>query len=489
MRHRVTILALAALIVATGCQRRPDNVPVVVSAIGGPATVVDPARSRLTLPQALLLSGVAQGLVRFDAGGQVEPGLAARWIVLDEGRSFIFRLGDARWSDGSDVTAGQVVAALRRAVAASSANRLRPHLAVIDEIVEMTPQVIEVRLRSPRPGLLTLFAQPEMAIVDPTRRMGTGPFVLANDDGEGVLLRPAADPLAPADDGVEAEPEPEELVRLIGERPAMAIARFAERRSDLVSGGTFNDWPVLLQARIAPANRRIDPVNGLFGFQIATRDGFFASPDNREALAMAIDRQALTAALLPDWPTQESLLPEPYDIDGTPARPGWLAFDIDARRDAASVRVARWRADNEDALPELRIALPDTPGATLVWAHVASAFRAIGLSPLRVSADDPAELRLIDRVAPYDSARWFLVNACQPCGQGIVDMLAAARDARDPATRGRLLAQADAAFAADHAFIPVARPLRWSLVALRLRAWRDNPRGWHPLNHLRRSPT
>jgi oligopeptide transport system substrate-binding protein len=488
VRAAPVLLALAALLAGAGCQRRPDNVPVIVSAIGGPATIADPARARLTMPQALMLSGMAQGLVRFDAGGQVEPGLAARWIVIDDGRSFIFRLGDARWSDGSEVQAGQVVAALRRAVASGSANRLRPHLAVIDEIVEMTPQVIEVRLRSPRPDLLTLFAQPEMAILDPARRMGTGPMVATADDGEGVLLRPAPDPLADADI-VVPDPEPEEYVRLIGERPAMAIARFAERRSDLVSGGTFDDWPILLQARVAPANRRIDPAHGLFGLQVALREGFLATPDNREAVAMAIDRQALTAAFLPDWPIQESLLPEPFDAAGTPARPGWLAFDLAARRDAASVRVAQWRAANGGEAPAIRVALPDSPGGTLVWAHIAAGLRAIGLSPRRVAATDAAELRLVDRVAPYDSARWYLVNACQPCAESITETLLAARDAPDPAERGRLLADADAALTADHAFVPIARPLRWSLVALRLRAWRENARAWHPLNHLRRSPT
>ena len=44
---------------------------------------------------------------------------------------------------------------------------------------------------------------------------------------------------------------------------------------------------------------------------------------------------------------------------------------------------------------------------------------------------------------------------------------------------------ADAALATDTPFIPIARPLRWSLVAMRLRQWRPNTRAWHPLNRLR----
>jgi oligopeptide transport system substrate-binding protein len=48
-----------------------------------------------------------------------------------------------------------------------------------------------------------------------------------------------------------------------------------------------------------------------------------------------------------------------------------------------------------------------------------------------------------------------------------------------------LIAAADAALRDDVAFIPIARPLRWSLVALRLSQWHTNSRAWHPLNRLR----
>ncbi len=42
---------------------------------------------------------------------------------------------------------------------------------------------------------------------------------------------------------------------------------------------------------------------------------------------------------------------------------------------------------------------------------------------------------------------------------------------------------------ADAGFIPLARPLRWSLVATRLAAWQANARAWHPLNRLRPDAT
>jgi oligopeptide transport system substrate-binding protein len=106
-----------------------------------------------------------------------------------------------------------------------------------------------------------------------------------------------------------------------------------------------------------------------------------------------------------------------------------------------------------------------------------------------VAINAPADLRLIDTVAPYDSARWYLAIACQPCGEAAQTALEAARDAATLPERAAHLAEADAAITDDTSFIALARPLRWSLVALRLRQWQPNSRAWHPLNRLRPDTT
>lgn len=478
MRRLAPLIMLAAL---AGCDRRPDDVPVVVSAIG-PGTPRLSARpgDPLPLPAALYTASTAQGLVRFDAAGQVEPGLAERWIVIDEGRSYIFRLADAEWPTGERVTAREVVAGLRRAIA-NPRNPLRPHLSAIDEVVEMTPLVIEVRLSRPRPDLLPLFAQPELAIPGP--RGGSGPFRVERA-GSAPRLRPGYDPTAP-DDAPEA-PEAAELVQIRAERPATAILRFNERRSDYVTGGTFADWPLVDMADVSPPNRRLDPARGLFGLSVARRSGFLGAADRREAVAMAIDRTGLTRDFAPDWTPAETLLPDQLDSVTQPARAPWLAFDLDARRAAAEVRVAEWRAANGGSAPELTIAMPAGPGASRLAARLTADLASIGILARRAPPGTSADLRLVDLVAPYDSARWYLRMACQPCAQPIAEMLERARESGNLIERSRLLAEADLAMVQDVAFIPLAQPLRWSLVALRLREWRANARAWHPLNHLRR---
>lgn len=485
-----SLIGIGAALLA-GCNQRSDAGPVIVSAIGPRPILVDPASNRLTTPMRLLLDSTAQGLVRFDATGQIAPGLAERWIVIDDGMSYIFRLRDAEWSDGSKVTAAHVVEGLRRHVANRSRNPLRAYLTAIDEIVEMTPQVIEVRLKRPRPDLLMLFAQPELALMRNRPPRGSGPFRVAQTDPQtdattgnaSILLNPAFDPARSTTDDVEA-PGPQQSVQLIGERASRAIVRFAERHSDLVSGGTFVDWPLIKLADIAPANLRVDPAAGMFGLAIVNRDGFLEAAENRTALAQAIDRAALVSAFAPNWEPTEQILPATLDSASGPASSDWSSLSAADRREGARNRVLRWKETHEEPLV-LRIALPSGPGATILYGFVGAAFRSIGIEPRRVAYNAPADLRLIDAVAPYDSARWYLATACQPCSADTEEALMAARDANSLAERAARLAEADTLVTQDAAFIPIARPLRWSLVALRLRKWQGNARAWHPLNHLR----
>ena len=145
----------------------------------------DPARGPLAPPDKVLLQNVAQGLVRFDTAGNIVGGLAERWNVSDDGLSYIFRLETTNWPDGRKLTADQVARILKRATGPRSQNELKDTLGAVEDIVAMTDRVIEIRLTAPRPNLLALLAEPEMAVV--RNGVGTGPFVAATDKASGEL--------------------------------------------------------------------------------------------------------------------------------------------------------------------------------------------------------------------------------------------------------------------------------------------------------------
>ena len=467
-----------------GCDQPAVERTTAVSIIGAAPALRDFSRNAAAEPDRVYADTVAQGLVRFDAAGQIEPGLAARWIVIDDGRTYIFRLRRLRWPDGRIVNATDVAAALRRQLAARSRNPLAPYLTAVEAVRAMTPDVVEVDLSRPRPDLLKLFAQPELAVIRRvgTARLGTGPYLPGARDP--LLLSPRPEPDRAQD---EQEPLATRRLRLLGERAATAILRFREGTSDLVMGGTFVDWPLLALAEVERRDIRIDPAAGLFGLAVDATEGFLAEPAGRTAVAEAIDRTALLAAFSRQWVATEQLLPDALDSAAAPAIGSWAALSQDDRLSDARRIAAEWRV-RTGVVPTVRIALPEGPGGTRLWAHLAGDLLNAGIHAERVALDATAELRLIDAVAPYDSVRWYLAAACPACGPDVATAIDAARTAPTLAERASASAAADAALAAQVGYIPIGRPFRWSLVARRLRAWTANDRAWHPLNHLVEPP-
>src|SRR3954462_5570985 len=119
MRGFAFLVAAMLLVLAGGCRGGATG-PGPVSAVGAAAPAANPNREPLDAPSAFLLQSVAQGLVRFDATADIEPGLAQSWIVSNDGLRYTFRLKRAKWPDGSPITADQVVARLKAAGAPGS---------------------------------------------------------------------------------------------------------------------------------------------------------------------------------------------------------------------------------------------------------------------------------------------------------------------------------------------------------------------------------
>jgi oligopeptide transport system substrate-binding protein len=482
---RTIVLAIGALL-ASACTPADDPNRIDISVIGQPPKLGDPDREDLDAARSTLMRETAMGLVAYDASGQIEPALGESWIVTDDGRSVIFRIHRMRWPDGSEVTGDEVAASLNRAIAANSQNRLKPLLNAIDAVVGMTGRVVEIRLKAPRPSLLQLLAQPELGIR--RRGAGLGPWRITGREGGAFVLRPAPDM---ADEGVQDAPKDEREIHLKGGRAALAVARFVHGQSDLVLGGTLADWPIVQAAGLADGNRlRRDPVEGLFGLAVMPRTTFLKERSLRQALAMAIDRGALVDGLsVPRWTPIERLLPAQLDSGQLPAIADWTGNTIDERRAIARQRIGSWQSAR-GKVAALRIALPSGPGMRVVFSRLAADWARIGITAVRVPmTDDNADLRLIDEVAPNTSANWYLTRT--GCGYGLVcsapgDIaLKEARAAPTLGQRSAAIARADAAYADNAGYIPLGKPVRWSLVGQPLTLYRDNSFGVHPFAELR----
>ena len=465
-----------------GCSPEASG-PVVVSVIGTPADLARPLDNLPDPGAKLILETTAQGLVAFDASGEILPGLAQRWIVEDDGRSYIFRLRRATWPDGDKVTAGDVARLLMTRI--ETLRRLDPDgpLDAVETVVPMTGEVIEIRLVAPRPYLLQMLAQPQMGLL--SREGGTGPYRLERSGG---AIR-----LTPVDEGASEEvPSPNRTRMVRAERAALAVVRFREGKAALVLGGRFADLPLLVPAGVDRDTVRIDPVQGLLGLAVTGKGKLLDDDGARRAINMAIDRNQLPI-LFPvgGWAITDQLVPAQIDLTQPPARPDWATLSLEDRRAQGRAVMKRWRAEHGDP-PPLRVALPDGPGATSLFGLVRHDLAMIGLNAERVGMTAQADLRLIDEVAAYDSALWYLgrVGCARKvhCSTQAEAQLQSANLATNLADRMALITQAAAMMQAHDGYIPLGAPVRWSLVSRRLTGFMPSPRARHPLNHLFRAP-
>lgn len=448
--------------------------------IGGHPKLRDPALGPLAPPDAVLVQNVAQGLVRFDANGNIVAGLAERWNVSDDGLSYIFRLAAIEWPNGRKITAQQVAKILKRSISSSSANPLRDTLGAVEDIVAMTDRVIEVRLRAPRPNLLALLAQPEFGIL--RDGMGTGPFRLAPQPGPAGQLHLVRDVLA-ADEDVARRDE----VLLDGAAAEAAIGAFAAAKADLVLGGTFADLPYAQRVRLPRNSLRFDPAMGLFGLVPVRAGEALDEPDVRRLLSQSIDRDALIAALRVAGLAPRATVLQP-GLEGVPdPRPlPWAETPVAERRPALIAEAARIFGATER--PTLRLLLPKGPGGDILFNRLAADWGGLGFKVERAASAAAADLRLIDAVAPSSSPAWFLrqfrcefVPVCDPEADTLLD---AARDSPVPAQRAALLAQAAGRIDDAQLFIPIMAPVRWSLVSDRVEGFAGNRYARHTLTGL-----
>ncbi|MDB5700519.1 MAG: transporter substrate-binding protein [Sphingomonadales bacterium] len=484
--RRFAHIALYASLMLGGCGQRGQDDVLVASVIGSAPRVGDPDRAPLTAAGAELMRATRQGLVAFDSNGQVEPALAESWTFTRDGLSAIFRIKRLRWANGGEVTGSQVAASLNRAIATNSRNALKPLLTSIETVIGMTDRVVEIRLKVPRPNLLELLAQPELAI----RRhgFGTGPWAMSDTLGGAMTLSPVKNDDDPATDEIILPPVARVILR--GERASVATARFMARRGGFVMGGTLGDWPIAQAADLKSGVVRVDPADGLFGLAVSPRGPLLQDGGMRIALSMAIDRDVLVAGFgVPRWQAIERLLPSQLDSAQPPASPMWTTVTMAGRRTEAQRRVAAWVALHGPIAP-LKVALPDGPGMKILFARLTADWRTIGVDTVRVAHDAPdADLRLIDEVAPNASANWYLTrtgcDAGLACDAAVDAALKASRAAPDLAHRSIEIAAADAAAAENAAYIPLSRPVRWSLVDPGLTGFHENSFAVHPLAELR----
>lgn len=145
-----TTLAEAAGVLTIG--RREDS------------TTFDPIKTAQNVDN-WVFSNVFDVLIRVDkTGTKLEPGLAESWTVSDDGLTYTFMIRDAKFSDGSPITAGDAAFSLLR-IRDNKGSLWSDSYKVIDTAQAADDRTLVVRLKNPSAPFLSTLALPNVSVL------------------------------------------------------------------------------------------------------------------------------------------------------------------------------------------------------------------------------------------------------------------------------------------------------------------------------------
>lgn len=454
-----------------------------------------------------------EGLTAWTADGKIIPGAAASWDMSADRLAWIFHLRPGlAWSDGTKLTSGDFVYAMRRAVDPATASPYAAALLPLRNAREITegkakPEMLGVsapdehtlrlELVEPTPFLPGLMAQPiafplPRAAIERWSRDWTRPEHMVSD-GPFKLARWVPQ----AEITLEKNPNYHDAATVGLDRVRWLLAddrraglrryRAGELDSAALAAEDYN-WATtekpnelrsvdLLATRYLVVNMNHDPLGH--------------DERLREALSLALDRDLLVARI--DTRGQRAawgLVPDGIE--------GYSAARFAYASQPAADRLARAKQLLADATGGKRLKISLMVERDDIDHRIAEGLRALWQSvlPVDVTLDETEwrvfnaayhqgnyEVALAGWYADYADAWNFLadwrteagpLNAAGYKGPEFDRLMDRARRA-DGAERLSLLSQAEARLLADHPIIPVEFVVSQKLVSPRLKGWGPDP--------------
>ncbi|AUX77607.1 MULTISPECIES: ABC transporter substrate-binding protein [Sinorhizobium] len=339
MRTLFVLLTTVALGVAATLN--PAHAEVLKVAGPWEITGIDPAQTGYVFSRLQ----VAETLVTANHNGKIVPALADRWSVSGDGLTWRFTLREnARFHDGTPVTAETAAASLTRALAGVGVLSQAP----LAEITSEGRDVV-IRLTKPFSALPAYLVHFSTIVLAPssydaagkvTQIVGSGPYKVKS------LTAPARLELQASGGWWGGKPAIEEVSYLaVGQGETRAL--MAESgEADLV----FSMLPVSVDR--LKANLKLDvqiaTIPRTRVLKVNAASPFFDQVEERQAISAAIDRVGITKVILRN-----------ADLAATqlfpPAMKGWNSRDIpplvrDVDRAKELLAAAGWKAGSDGVL-------------------------------------------------------------------------------------------------------------------------------------------
>jgi oligopeptide transport system substrate-binding protein len=317
------------LSVMIGCVgERAEEEGVLRLGNGGEPRDLDP-HTVTGVPEATILSALMEGLVMFHPETDTipYPGVAERWDVSEDGRTWTFFLREtARWSNGDPVTAEDFVYAWRRVLNPELGNEYADWLYLIEGaeafhrgqsedpatvgITARSPEIFEVVLTRPVADFLqVLLNHTFLPVHRPTIEAFGGPGVRASGwtapgshVGNGAFKLVKWEP----NSVIRVEPNPHYWDAGVVRLKAIEFYPIEDENTELrafESGQLHvtNSVPVGMRTHYAekfPERIRFDPFAGVYYLKMNTTRPPLDDQRVREALSLAIDRRQIVQSIL-----------------------------------------------------------------------------------------------------------------------------------------------------------------------------------------------
>jgi len=354
IKRNVLLSALAGatlLIASTAAQAEM----VLHRGNGAEPETLDPQKST-GVTESNIQYELLEGLTTYSTDGQVVPGVAEKWDVSDDGKTYTFHLRDSKWSNGDPVTAQDFVYSFERLVDPATASDYAPIADIISGaeqirkgeekdltklgVTAVDDKTLKVTLAKSTPYFLAAlrhssFLPVNKATVDkfaqdwtkPGNFVGNGAFTLQEWTPQSSLTVVKNPNYYDA-----ANVKLDKIVYYPTEDIAEEFKRFRNNELDITYEVPSD------QIKYIEANMKDEyeakPYLGTYYYVVnLTREPLGKSRDLREALALGIDRE-----LIADKVTNNSFLPAYSWV--APGTPGYETQYVDFKDWSKEKRLA-----------------------------------------------------------------------------------------------------------------------------------------------------
>jgi oligopeptide transport system substrate-binding protein len=510
--HRLLLLTIALSVVsACGSSDNTElSSSVLNRGISSDPESLDAHKAR-SLQAADVLRDIGEGLVSFTATAELTAGAAESWDVSDDGLRYTFHLRpDAKWSNGDTVTAAHFVFALERLVDPKTAAFYAQFVSEITDLEAGDDQTLIITLQRPTPYLLSLLAHPATfpmhpgslaehgdSFARPGNLLSNGAYVLANwIPGSVITIKRNEHYWNNASTAID------EVRHHVLTQEMTELARYRAGEIDVTGAVPPDSFEQVRQER--GDELHVAPYLNLYyyGYNL-TKPPFKDSPELRQALSMAIDRDLLVEKILGRGETAAYSWVPPGINNYEPTVFSYAPLTQEERNQIAQslYKEAGYGADNPLGV-EIRYNTSDTHrrialAIQSMWSDVLGAEVTLINEEFQVllanvAARDITQVFRSSWVGDYNDAHTFLSvlqsdNAANVPGyqsEKYDALMQSAAEQVDLDRRRLYLEEAEREMLADHPAIPIYFYVSKHLVSPNVQGWGDNVLDYHYSQHL-----